>query len=94
MSTHRAISEKPLLSGDARQFLEAIAISPGFSLLVETESHALALDEVLNSFSELSGNIWHDAHTVALMKEHGVQTVMTADTDFHRFRGIKVVNPL
>ena len=36
----------------------------------------------------------HDLHTVALMREHGVREVHTADKDFLRFRDLRVVNPL
>lgn len=32
--------------------------------------------------------------TVALMREHGIRAIHTADADFHRFKEITVVNPL
>jgi predicted nucleic acid-binding protein len=31
---------------------------------------------------------------VALMREHGVRMLYTRDTDFHRFPGIEVRDPL
>lgn len=40
------------------------------------------------------GPLAHDAHTAALMREHGVRAIYTRDTDFHRFPGIEVVDPL
>jgi hypothetical protein len=36
----------------------------------------------------------HDARVAALCIHHGVQELWTADRDFLRFPGIKVVNPL
>ena len=42
----------------------------------------------------LAGNLLHDAHTVALMREHGVRSIVTRDADFHRFPGIDVRDPL
>ncbi len=35
-----------------------------------------------------------DVRTVALMREHGVRRIHTADTDFLQFPGIEVVDPL
>lgn len=42
----------------------------------------------------LAGNLLHDAHTVTLMREHGVARILTRDADFHRFSAIQVVDPL
>ena len=36
----------------------------------------------------------NDAHTAALMREHGVRVVYTRHADFHRFPGIEVRDPL
>lgn len=40
------------------------------------------------------GNLVPDAHIAALMRQHGVQTIWTADRDFRRFTGITPRNPL
>jgi len=42
----------------------------------------------------LAGNLYHDAHTVALMREHGISSIFTRDTDFHRFHFLEVRDPL
>jgi predicted nucleic acid-binding protein len=34
-----------------------------------------------------------DAHIAALMRQHGVATIYTRDTDFRRFNGIRVEDP-
>ena len=36
----------------------------------------------------------HDARVAALCAQHGVRELWSADRDFGRFRGLKVVNPL
>jgi hypothetical protein len=40
-----------------------------------------------------SGNLAHDAHIAALLREHGVREFWTTDKDFHRFPGIAIRNP-
>jgi uncharacterized protein len=52
------------------------------------------LAALIEDVPELAGNLLHDAHTAALMLEHGVRTISTRDTDFHRFPGIEVRDPL
>lgn len=42
----------------------------------------------------LSKRRWSGEQTVALMREHGVKRIFTADADFLRFRGIEVTNPV
>lgn len=49
--------------------------------------HTLADDRV-------RGNHVFDAHIAALLSEHGVDTLVTADADFHRYPHITVENPL
>jgi predicted nucleic acid-binding protein len=61
-------------------------------LLHETDEHDRVLAEVLRT-TKVEGNLIHDAHIVALMMEHGVGEIITADQDFHRFKQIHVVNP-
>lgn len=40
-----------------------------------------------------TGNLVHDAHLVALMRQHGVTTIWTHDRDFRKFDGIRVRDP-
>jgi hypothetical protein len=40
-----------------------------------------------------NGNLAHDAHIAALIVEHGVDELWTADRDFARFPGVRVRNP-
>lgn len=63
-------------------------------MLVPTERHMEVLEGLSTRHPRLSGNIVHDLHTAALMREHGVTEIRTADTDFHQFPFLTVVNPL
>ena len=39
-----------------------------------------------------TGNHVFDGHIVVLSREHGIDEILTADADFHRFEGIRVVD--
>lgn len=93
VSTHRAVFRRPLSSQQAWDFLKALLDSPNFSILEHTNNHFLVTQGLIKIFPHLSGNLWHDAHIIALMKEHGIIEIVTADTDFHRFSEMKVTNP-
>ena len=41
-----------------------------------------------------AGNLFQDAHTAILMREHGIRRGCTRDTDFHRFPFLDVIDPL
>jgi uncharacterized protein len=78
----------------AWNFVSALLMSPGLSLLIATQRHA---DVAANLFSEmpyLAGNIVHDVHTAILMREHGIKQICTRDADFSRFPFLEVVDPL
>jgi predicted nucleic acid-binding protein len=36
----------------------------------------------------------HDLHTAALMREHGIPEIHTADVDSHQFPFLRAINPL
>jgi predicted nucleic acid-binding protein len=42
----------------------------------------------------VAGNLVHDAHTAALMREHGIRRIYTRDTDFHRFPFVEPIDPM
>ncbi len=90
--THPRVFEPPVPVEIARADLRAILESPSLLLLSETDRHPAVLEEVLRE-SGASGNLVHDAHIAALCREHGVRELLTADSDFARFRGIEVTNP-
>ncbi len=94
VTTHARVFRRPWSPRDAWGFVEALLAAPALELLVESERHAEVLAGLVSEVPRLSGNLLHDAHTAALMREHGLRTIYTRDTDFHRFPGIEVRDPL
>lgn len=92
--THRSALLGPLAFAEAWDFIEALQDSPSFRLLVETGRHAEIVLELTREYPRMSGNRMHDLHIAALMREHGITEIRTADTDFHEFKFLRVVNPL
>lgn len=69
--------------------------SPNVGIISESEDHISSLLDMSEmATASIRGNLVHDAHAVVLMQENGVTTIYTTDTDYHRFKGIKVKNPL
>jgi len=84
---------KPMTSlHDAWQNIENLCQSPSLILLHETERHQVILGDLLRQFP-VSGNLIHDAHIAALLLEHGVHEIITADSDFKKFKPIKMIDP-
>ncbi len=94
VSTHPRVFRNPWPVKQAWSFIEAILAVPALGILIPTERHALVVSEILAESPYLSGNIIHDLHTAALMKEHGIKRIYTRDTDFHRFSFLEPIDPL
>lgn len=92
--THRGAFSHPLTFADAWSFIENLQSSPSFGILVETDHHAEVVRDLTREYPRLSGNRLHDLHIAALMREHGVVEMRTADIGFHEFKFLRVVNPL
>ena len=91
--THPNVFRSPWTSQEAWSFLSAILVSPGLTALIETDHHHQVSVAVFNEVSHLSGNLVFDAHTAILMREHGIRTIYTRDTDFNRFPFVDVIDP-
>lgn len=94
VSTHSRVFPRPLDLPAAHAWLNVLLAGPRSSLLVETEHHDEVLGDLIAAHPRLRGNPVHDLHTAALMREHGVAEIRTADSDFHQFGFLTVVNPL
>ncbi len=92
--SHPRVFRKPWNIARAWEFVEVLLESPSLSILQETGSHGATAKLVMGAVPGLRGNAVHDAHIVALMREHGVRRVCTRDAEFHRFDSIEVVDPL
>lgn len=92
--THAAVLRRPWSAPAAHGFLEALFASPGLGVLRPSERHAGVLREVIGVVPHASGDLIHDLHTAVLMREHGVRSIQTRDTLFHRFTFLEVVDPV
>jgi toxin-antitoxin system PIN domain toxin len=94
VSTHARVFPEPLQLERAWEWVRMLLRSPRAGILIPTDRHAAVLDELAAAHARLHGNVVHDLHTAALMREHGIAEIRTADTDFHQFPFLTVVNPL
>jgi len=92
--THPKVLKTPWSAEQAWRFIEVLLASPGLEVLVESERHAAVAGQALRDLPQASGNFMHDTHTAVLMREHGVRSIYTRDTDFHRFPFLEVIDPL
>lgn len=92
--THPRVLRSPWNASEATAFLDAIVAAPGLSMLVPSERHHDVLRDVVGAVPALTGNLWHDAETAVLMREHGVRRICTRDTDFHRFPFLEPIDPM
>jgi len=75
-------------------FIEVLLVSPSLSVLAHDVTHHEHLAAIIRRVPDIRGNLLHDTHTVALMREHGLRVIYTRDADFHRFPEIEVRDPL
>ena len=94
VSTHPTVFAHPLTFAQAWSFIESLRMSPSFDFLVETGRHAEVIRDLTREYPHISGNRLHDLHIAALMREHGIVEIRTADIGFHQFKFLRVVNPL
>lgn len=91
--THPQIYDPPSPLETALAQVEAWLEAPGLVLLAETGGYWPELRTALTT-GRIAGPQVHDARIASLCSLHGVEELWTADRDFGRFPGLKVINPL
>jgi uncharacterized protein len=94
VSTHARVFERPLTWNEASRFIKPFLASHRFDILAAGQDHWTILEKILGELMHPAGNLFFDIRTVALMREHGVRDIYTADPDFLQFKDIRTVNPL
>lgn len=94
VSTRPKALSIPLSASQALEFIHVLLESPTLSLLKPTERHEAVLRKTVGELAAPRGRLFHDIQIAVLMREHGVPEVITADTDFHQFKFLKVTNPV
>lgn len=92
ISTHPRPYDRPLSPSAAREQVADWLAAPAAWIPTETEAHMAVLGELIGRY-RLTGNHISDAHLAALAISHGVALV-SADTDFARFRELTWINPV
>lgn len=91
--THSKVFSKPVRWNQAVRQMSDMIRHPALQLLVETDRHVDVMEQVIKEAGGASGNFVHDCHIAALMVEHDVYRIVTADADFRRFPMLEVVAP-
>jgi toxin-antitoxin system PIN domain toxin len=92
MATHSGIFASPLTPAQALGNIDALVGLPHVRLLAEQDGFLNVYREVTGTFP-VRGNLVPDAHLAALLKQHGVRTLYTRDTDFRKFTFLEVRDP-
>jgi len=87
--THPRVFDPPSGLDVVIEDLERLVACPSLRLLGEGPAHHGHMARTLRA-GKASGNLAHDAHIAALLVEHGVTELWTADRDFARFPGIRI----
>ncbi len=93
IATHPKVFSHPLEPKKAQDFIMKIAGDPSVDILVETSQHSRFLQMALEEAPALRGNLYHDAHIAAIMLEHGIRKIATADGHFRLFSSLQVIDP-
>ena len=93
ITTHPKIFTPPTPVSIAIDALDAWFESPSVHLIGEAPGYWEELKTVVRS-GRISGGAIHDARIYAICRLHGVRELWSADRDFTRFKGVRVVNPL
>jgi hypothetical protein len=92
ISTHPSIFSHPLSPEEALLNIESLLSLNRVRVLSEEKGFLQIYRQVTENFA-VRGNLVPDAHLAALLLQHGVKTIYTADADFKKFSFLKVVNP-
>lgn len=90
--TTNRIFPHPLTITAADEIVSNWLAGPNTAIVLPTSRHWPILSRLLET-SQATGPLVMDAHLAALAIEHGA-TLASADHDFKRFDGLKLINPL
>lgn len=91
--THPKVHSKPLSVSQACHDLSPYLNDSRCHILTETQHHHDAIQVIFKMVPKAKSNFIHDCHYAALLYEHGIKEIVTADMDFKKFDFLNVVNP-
>jgi uncharacterized protein len=92
IGTNPRVFERPLSLDQALSRVQSWLDQPCTRIIHPTERHWIVFQKMLIAGQAIA-NLVTDAHLAALASEHGCELIST-DSDFSRFPGIKWKNPL
>lgn len=92
ISTNARLYDAPLGVAEAMDHVDAWLGQPHSTVVAPGRRHASLLRTLLAPLGT-GANLTSDAHLAALALEHGA-VICSADTDFQRFKDVRVENPL
>ncbi len=92
LMTHPKILEEPLSTAAAFEMVDVWLSSDCVSLLSPGERHYSFFRELLVTLG-VGGKLTTDAYIAAMAMENRA-TIFSNDSDFHRFEGVRLENPL
>ncbi len=93
IATHPSIFKNPLNPDQAWQNIRSLLSLPRTRVVTEQDGFAedyMACAEGLH----VRGNLVPDVHIATILRQHGVNRIYTADSDFRKFSFLEVINPL
>lgn len=90
--THKSIFKKPSRRTEALDFISALHKVSSLKILSHASSHWDKM-KILCNEADVIGTHVFDVQIAAIFLEHGIEEVITNDSDFLRFRVLKVTNP-
>ncbi len=93
VATHARFSERPLTAEQAWRVVASLLGHPSAEILIETPRHRQLSEEVMGGMPSVRGTFFHDCHIAALMREHDVRAIATADAEFRKFGFLEVLDP-
>lgn len=93
ISTHPSIFHTPLTPSDAWKNIRSLLDLPRCRVINEEETFSVDYAEAIHGIV-VRGNLVPDAHIATILRQHGVNRIYTADTDYRKFRFLEVINPL
>lgn len=91
--TNLTLFSNPLTPQQAWKNIEDLLALPQVRIIGEEENFAHHYLQTTSEFP-VRGSLVSDAHLAAILHQHGVKTIYSADSDFRKFSFLKVVNPL
>ncbi len=92
LSTRPGIFRQPLSLDLAISLIDEWLAQPNVKIVAESSEHWEHLKSMLSEIGA-AGNLTNDAHLAAVALATGA-TIVSCDSDFNRFRTIRIENPL